>query len=75
MNVVVYKFKDECNGKKMIFEIIIWSVTRNSACIRDVNHNLSRTSHEVILFMLTLSPLQINVPSFQQQVKIKIDPM
>jgi len=69
VNVVVYKLKEEVNLLQNNFESIMGTVTRNSACIRDVNHNLTGTSHESILLMLIHSSFRLDVPSFKLQRK------
>ena len=51
------------------FETIIGTVTRNSACIRDVNHNLTGTSHESILLNLIHSSFRLDVPSTKKKKK------
>ena len=71
VNVVVYKLKGVSDLKTNDFEKIIESVTRNSAGIRDLNHNLTGTSHEAILLMLISSSFRIDVPSFQPTNNIR----
>lgn len=71
VNVVVYQLKEIYHRLALDYESIIGSVTRNSACIRDFNHNLTGTSHEAILLMLTQSSFRIKVPPFQYDQKNK----
>ena len=66
VNVVVYQLKDKYHRSAQDYEIIMGSVTRNSACIQDFNHNLTGTYHEAILLMLTQSSFRIKVPFFQR---------
>ena len=69
VNVVVYQLKERHVRKALDYESIMGSVTRNSACIRDFNYNLTGTSHEAILLMLTQSSFRIKVPPFHYDQK------
>jgi len=71
VNVVVYQLKEMYHRSAQDYEIIMGSVTRNSACIRDFNHNLTGTSHEAILLMLTQLSFRIKLPFFQYDQKKK----
>jgi len=69
VNVVVYSLKDDVDLLQNNFESIMGTVTRNSASIRDVNHNLTGTSHESILLNLIHSSFRLDVPSTKKKKK------
>jgi len=65
VNVVVYQLVNDTGIQKSgVLETIMNMITSQSACIRDVNHNLTGSSHEGVLLMLIHSSFPIDKPAF-----------
>jgi hypothetical protein len=63
VNVVVHQLAEDGPTKsRKDYQDIIYSITRNSASIRDENHNLTKTSHEGILLMLINTSFDVKEP-------------